>query len=76
MVPIETGKPYFNMVLIVENISILLFSDLGRDLYMVHIRSRPANPANREAVVRPVTAPRVPKPKSTSATIRAVLAID
>ena len=76
MVPIETGKPYFNMVLIVANISILLFIDSGRDLYMVHIRSMPANPANREAVMRPVTAPRVPKPKSTSATIRAVLAID
>jgi hypothetical protein len=64
------------MVLVVAISSILLSVGLGKDLYMVKVRSTPVKPAIRTAIEKPVTAPKVPKPKITNATIKAVLAID
>ena len=65
-----------NIVFIVALISSVLLVGFGRFLYSDHMKSKAMRPAIREAMANPMTAPRGPRPKMTSAGITTVLMMD
>ena len=74
--PIDKGSPYFNIFLIVFSSSSLLSVGLGNDWYIVYMSRTPVAPAISTPIEKPVTAPKVPKPKITNVRIKAVFTMD
>jgi len=76
MVAIDRGNPYLNIVFMCAEISSLATACFGKLLYIIHINSKPVNPAIRKDTVYPIVAPKAPNPRITNEGIRTVLIID